>query len=119
MNFLNNLRSRYSFNFLVVVGLINLLSWLFVCVEPSKKPPFFEILNLGMVLLFVFLAMLVYLIVSIFVAILLHIFLKQKIKNNDFMKSKLIFFLQIIGILSIIATFAFLLYLLFLYFGLS
>ena len=110
MKFLNNIRNRYSFNFLVVVGLINLITFICLFIAPSTTPPFFEVSNPGMGFVLVLFATIGYSVVSIFVAILLHIFLKSKITNERFLNSKLIFFLQIIGFLLVIAPIAVLLY---------
>jgi len=85
-------------------------AFLSLFIAPSSKPPFFEILNPGMGFVLVLFATIDYSVVSIFVAILLHIFLKSKITNERFLNSKLIFFLQIIGFLLVIAPIAVLLY---------
>lgn len=111
MNFLLNLRNRYSFNFLAVIGLINLLVFLSLFIAPSSKPPFFEILNPGMGFVLVLFAVVGFSVVAISIAIFLHLFLKVQIANDRFLNSKLIFFLQIIGIVCFFAPIFLLLFL--------
>ncbi len=113
MSVLYNLRNQYSFNFLSVVGLINLLTFICLFIAPSTKPPFFEVLNPGMGFVLVLFSVVGFSVVAFFVAILLHIFLKLKITNEQFLNSKLIFFLQFIGILFVFAPIAVLFFLLY------
>lgn len=111
MKFLNNIRNQYSFNFLVVVGLINLITFICLFIAPSTTPPFLEISNPGMGFVLVLFALIWFSVIALSVALLLLIFLKPKITNERFLNSKLIFFLQIIGFIFCLAPLLVLLWL--------
>lgn len=116
MKILNNLRNRYSFNFLAAVGLINLLFYIYLayCLfdVSTDESHFYQALFSCFLFVFDFAWVLV---ITFIVALLLHIFLKQKITNEKFLNSKLIFFLQNIGIIFAIIPILFLLLLLLLF----
>lgn len=96
-------RSRYSFNFLAVVGLLSFLYFSFIYAQLCYD--FFiehyngggEILVLMTFILFV--VSVIACIISIWLYIVEQIF-NIRISNEKFLKSKIILFLQIIGVIS-------------------
>lgn len=99
-------RSRYSFNFLAIVGLLSLLYFSFIYAQLCYD---FYIKNhsgggdiLVLMIFILFAISVIACIISILIYIIEQI-LNIRISNKKFLKSKVILFLQIIGVLSIIS----------------
>lgn len=99
-------RSRYSFNFLAVLGLLFLLYliYLFIGIIYLAHSEGLQGLGFPLILLMLdvfFISCKVCLIPIIIFCI--EFFLRKRISNEKFLKSKVILFLQILGVLSIIS----------------
>lgn len=97
-------RSRYSFNFLAVAGLIFLLFNTYIFInEELYTANITNVYAIGFPLLF--LTIFTFFITGVIGIIYLFIYcieetFRKTISNEKFLKSKIIFFLQILGVLS-------------------
>lgn len=92
MKILNNLRNRYSFNFLAFIGLVNFYTFL-VAVVMLKISNQFDIFTEFIMYPIWYLAFF-----SIIVAIWLFFTEKNRITDEKFLNSKIVFFGQLLGV---------------------
>lgn len=98
MKFLNNIRNRYSFNFLVFIGLVDLFTILVAIVLP-KFNKIFDMFSEFILYPIWYLSF-----ISILVAICLFLTEKNKITDEKFINSKFIFVCQLLGLLFVVLS---------------